>query len=1430
MRSLRRGGPTTTDGRFNLRQQVFRVDWIDGNFRYVVFGRPIRHLFTDSKILGGYLQLQEFEAMNGHGARPDRRSSDAAESAGTAGVRPYYVDPASLERLSADDLFAELQQYDVISFDIFDTALVRTVEAPNDVFRIMGARLGIADFLEMRKNAESHLRNVKNQMQGTREVVLSEIYELMADRHGAEPSWERLEEDLEVELSRPNPQVKDVYDRLRHLGKRLVFTSDMYLPLNVLERMLARNGYEGYERLYLSNEYGLRKGDGTLQRVLLDEYTPERSIVHIGDNLDADVVKSEAVGLPAIFNPDVRVFRREPDMDSLAGSFYRAVVNNHLGSGTWSKGLHYTHGFRVGGILALGYVEFLERLAQEKSIDKILFCGRDCDVISRIYTRHYGRVESAYIDTSRYAQLGITLEQNYQEYIHRSFFRWLGDSNNTRTIAQVLTDTGFGYLAPHLESADIEQYLFPAGGDPNIIRRRLEQFFWDHRDLVVEHNRVGVDAAKAYFAQAIGDAKRILVVDIGWTGTSAMTLRKFFADSFPEAGLEVFGALMGSSRSRAATDALSSGFLSAYVHSPLANMDLTRFMMPGGRQPVRKTDLLHMPLEYLFTEPKASTTGYAFDANGNPTATRGNNAPHNVEQILEMQDGMLDFVDVFLEYSAGFAEHRFVSPYVAFNPLRGAIENPQYSHRVYKDFHYDAAPTLFAEDVTYERFGTLFEAAGQIPVTDAPEQPSHDSPEDGAVAGTGLGRILFISPEMIHAGAPRSLLRLCKVADSLGYEPVVWTTKLGPFAEEFETHGFPVHVVDPADVTDSKIKELTAAGVRLVVSNTVATDAYVRRFEGRIPLVWYVREASNLPDFLRSNPERADTLRRSTSICCVSDYAAAAIAEFADGPITVVKNAVEDVSKLALPYEPRRGGRHKFVQLGTIEQRKGYDLFVAAYKAMPEAYRDRSELHFAGGFINSGTSFASYVLGQVEQEEHIHYHGLITGERAKVELMSQMDTVVVASRDESCSLVALEGTMLSKPLIVTENVGAKYVVTPESGRVVASGEIAALRDAYMAMIDVDSQALSDMGETSRRAYDQAASMDAHRRDLADLFSRRIAAGPGRKLPLRAVRRRPTRRMAGGHDRPELIVSLTSFPQRIPLVGTCVDSLLAQTTRADAVILWLSADQFPGRDADLPAELLARVGGAFRIEWVEGNLGPHKKYFYAAQRYPRALIVTVDDDAVYSPHLLRNLVAGHVEQPHAVISDRANLALFRPNGDFRSYDGWAYNAGHLRGALTYQLLPTGVGGVLYPPGAIPAEAFDVPAIVKTSLFADDLWLKVMTTANGYPVWMPKERSGYRLIEEAQESALWRANAFQGHNDAALVRVLDHFEHAFGSRTQLVNRVRGIAASGEFVGPRTADFTRLLTEKSVRRSEAGSPPQGTFVSGRAGDAIDRFEAVN
>jgi len=96
---------------------------------------------------------------------------------------------------------------------------------------------------------------------------------------------------------------------------------------------------------------------------------------------------------------------------------------------------------------------------------------------------------------------------------------------------------------------------------------------------------------------------------------------------------------------------------------------------------------------------------------------------------------------------------------------------------------------------------------------------------------------------------------------------------------------------------------------------------------------------------------------------------------------------------------------------------------------------------------------------------------------------------------------------------------------------------------------------------------------------------------------------------------KVIVSFTSYPKRIGMVHKVVESLLEQTIRADAILLYLSLDEFPHEESDLPDMLREMIGKhGFRIIWVKGNLKSHKKYYYALQEYC--------DDVVSFPFLCK----------------------------------------------------------------------------------------------------------------------------------------------------------------------------------------------------------------
>ena len=240
----------------------------------------------------------------------------------------------------------------------------------------------------------------------------------------------------------------------------------------------------------------------------------------------------------------------------------------------------------------------------------------------------------------------------------------------------------------------------------------------------------------------------------------------------------------------------------------------------------------------------------------------------------------------------------------------------------------------------------------------------------------------------------------------------------------------------------------------------------------------------------------------------------------------------------------------------------------------------------------------------------------------------------------------------------------------------------------------------------------------------------------------------------------LIVSLTSFPARIAFVPQVIDCLLAQTRPADEIVLYLSEDQFPARDTELPEALReAASAGHLRIRWVSGDLKPHKKYIYAFREYSRDIVVTVDDDVLYDKKLLEHLWTTHLKYPDAVVAGRTHLITRDSQGQPRPYASWLRRVMGFEDGPSMQLFAVGIGGVLYDPEWFPEELYNERVIVDTCLLADDLWLKTMEVAAGIPVVRHSGGELIQVIPGSQETALFSANLKQNRND----EILDAIRH-------------------------------------------------------------------
>jgi hypothetical protein len=237
-----------------------------------------------------------------------------------------------------------------------------------------------------------------------------------------------------------------------------------------------------------------------------------------------------------------------------------------------------------------------------------------------------------------------------------------------------------------------------------------------------------------------------------------------------------------------------------------------------------------------------------------------------------------------------------------------------------------------------------------------------------------------------------------------------------------------------------------------------------------------------------------------------------------------------------------------------------------------------------------------------------------------------------------------------------------------------------------------------------------------------------------------------------------IVSLTSFPGRINEVWIAIECILRQTFKPDAIILYLSKEQFNG--VSILQSLLDLEKRGLTIKFCEEDIKAHKKYFYAMKEYPNEYIITLDDDLYYDNKTLERVVNLHLKFPNLIAANRAHKITFNKNNELEVYKKWERRT--TCEEPSHLIFSTGGGGTLYPPNALNDVAFNLELIKKLSFLADDVWLKAMAILSKKMVVTNNYYSKNIIsISKTQKIKLVSENVKNGGNDFQLKNLCEHF---------------------------------------------------------------------
>ena len=206
----------------------------------------------------------------------------------------------------------------------------------------------------------------------------------------------------------------------------------------------------------------------------------------------------------------------------------------------------------------------------------------------------------------------------------------------------------------------------------------------------------------------------------------------------------------------------------------------------------------------------------------------------------------------------------------------------------------------------------------------------------------------------------------------------------------------------------------------------------------------------------------------------------------------------------------------------------------------------------------------------------------------------------------------------------------------------------------------------------------------------------------------------------------VVVSLTSHTkERLSNVGMYVyNSVIRHHIDGVHVVLTLFKDDVPF----IPSSLMAMINaGLIELIVADQNLRCHLKYFYAMQKYRDVPVITIDDDSVYPPEMIPDLLAAMDKYPGCVIGrsgclldvNKSYLQNFNINTGVDRIISWNGHWDEVRMDLNLE----GYGGILYPADILKVSDHYIPEILETPR-ADDIYLMVIEKRLGIKRVIPR----------------------------------------------------------------------------------------------------------
>lgn len=411
--------------------------------------------------------------------------------------------------------------YKYISFDIFDTLIVRNVSKPSDIFEIVEREYNlkyknkIKNFKKQRILAETKARK-----QNFEEVTINQIYENLISIYSKEICLilENIEKETEIKYCQltNNLDVLNIYNNALKNKKKIIITSDMYLEEVTIKKIL-KNANIHYDKLYLSSKINKTKVTGNLYKYILNDLNiTYNDILHIGNNLKSDykTPKKNKIKSILIKNSNINIY------PSLSINILNSFIKNNI----INTNYYEDFGYKNFGPILYSFCKYLYDELEKNNINKVYFLSRDGFIIKNAFDtiNNNKNIKSYYMYASR------------RSLIVPSFIKY-SNSNEIISSMKLPKKITINNLNKKL---GIENKNFNNSEKYDLQSKFIKNYIDKNMDIIKKNAQEEYNNLIKYLNK-INFKDKVAIVDIGWYGN----MQKSLCNLFPN--VDIYGYYIG---------------------------------------------------------------------------------------------------------------------------------------------------------------------------------------------------------------------------------------------------------------------------------------------------------------------------------------------------------------------------------------------------------------------------------------------------------------------------------------------------------------------------------------------------------------------------------------------------------------------------------------------------------------------------------------------------------------------------------------------------------------------------------------------------------------------------------------------------------------------------------------------------------------------